>query len=1023
MDEVIKNSLQPRPPVVVVMGHVDHGKCVSGSTLIPIVGKGTLTAKEIFDLYADSSKSEIVQDGERFVAKPVNFYSFNGEDIVIKSVSHIWKLASPKELLQVTLYSGDKVTVTSEHPFYIFTNTGSIIQKRADQLELEDFVIVPKNLPVTNLNLTSLKKEILLKLNEHENWVVFIGEKGGSEFWQAVRSYGIANLIKKDIFSSGAREQLQKNRLRLSDFLSLGLLLGYKHEQLYDLISELKSSSEKRRAEHTSHKIKLPKTKEEFSQLGYILGCIVGDGHLSDTDIYLHNNDSEIYEIYKSYLSSIFGVACKTKSSKSELVTISNGGKTLRRFVSEGFDVPIGKKSGIVEIPRLVQANGPLLKEFIAGLFDSDGYVSEINNSAEFTSKSELLLKQVSVALLQFGIHSCIYHKSEFTYLRISDNPYLGIFSKSFNLRLTKKRDRIEKAARKSSVSSVFDFTPLGATVLTQVKSNNITIPYWSSYKKTSGNLTRPFLKQLNRLGLLSFENQMKPVLNTSVSPVKVRSVEKVKSNDKYVYDFTIPETHNFVSERIVVHNTTILDHIRHTRIVDRESGGITQHIGAYQVKVPHDGQEALITFIDTPGHTAFSQMRARGGQVADIAILVVAADDGVMPQTKEAIAHIKAAGIPMIVAINKMDLEGANVDRVKKGLADNDVLVEGYGGDIPVAPLSAKTGQGVDQLLELILLTADLAELTGDPSANPEGIVIESKLDKFRGPLATVILKNGMLNNGDSITIGGVKGKIKNMTDGFGAQVKSAGPSTPVEILGMESVPPVGSTIGSEAKQEHSSKLSATPTLQELMAQDAQPDVINLVIKTDVQGSLEAITSSLKNLDQEVTKLKILYGATGEITDSDINLAKASGALVVAFRVKISSNVSRLAETQGVKVMEYDVIYKLLDDLKDALDGIKLEERPEPVGVGDIIATFPHGKSLIFGTRVIEGAIAKDQPAKVMRGEEEIASGRIRTVRHVKDELPKAEAGREYGIFVDLPNEAYSRVQTGDKLLSFPKR
>jgi translation initiation factor IF-2 len=467
---------------------------------------------------------------------------------------------------------------------------------------------------------------------------------------------------------------------------------------------------------------------------------------------------------------------------------------------------------------------------------------------------------------------------------------------------------------------------------------------------------------------------------------------------------------------------TSLLDFIRRTNVTAKESGGITQHIGAYQVKVPHEGRDTLVTFIDTPGHAAFSAMRARGGQIADMAVLVVAADDGVMPQTKEAIAHINAANIPMIVAINKMDLEGANVDRVKKGLADSGVMVEGYGGNIPVAPISAKTGQGIDNLLELILLTSDLAELSGDSKASPEGVVIESKLDKFRGPLATIILKNGTLKIGDAILVGGVKGKIKSMTDGFSAGVKEAGPSTPVEILGLESVPPVGSTLGGGAAAKEAS-VSTAATLDQILGNTKRPDVINLIIKADVQGSLEAILGSITKLDQGVTKLKILHSATGEVSDSDINLARAGGALVLAFRVKIQPIVTRLAETQGVQVMEYDVIYKLLDDLQDALTGIKLEEQPDPVGIGEIIATFPHDKTLIFGVKVTSGAIAKDQPSKIMRSDEEIASGRIKTVRHIKEEIPKAEAGREYGIFVDLPNEAYSKVQIGDQLFSFPKK
>lgn len=467
---------------------------------------------------------------------------------------------------------------------------------------------------------------------------------------------------------------------------------------------------------------------------------------------------------------------------------------------------------------------------------------------------------------------------------------------------------------------------------------------------------------------------------------------------------------------------TTLLDYIRHTNVAAKESAGITQHVGAYQVKIPHEGKEASITFIDTPGHEAFSQMRARGGKVADIAVLVVAADDGVKPQTKEATAHIKAAEIPMVVAINKMDVPGANIDRVKKGLSESEVLVEGYGGSIPAVAISAKTGQGVDELLEIILLTAELEELQGDPEASPAGIVIESKLDKFRGPIATLIIKNGTLKIGDTVTVGGVRGKIKQMVDGFGQRVDVAGPSTPVEVLGLEAVPAVGSEIGGASAEEVKEAVHEAETLEELMSEEKKPDQINLVVKADVQGSLEAITSSLEKLPQEVTKLKIIHSGTGEISDSDVNLARATGSLVLGFRVKAAGNVAKLAETQGIRIATYDVIYQLLDDMKVALEGISLEERPTPVGQGEVIATFPHGKVLILGTKVKEGSISRDQPVKVLRGEEEVASGRVKSIRHVKEETPKAEAGKEYGILLDLSKGEFSDIQIGDLIAAFPK-
>lgn len=467
---------------------------------------------------------------------------------------------------------------------------------------------------------------------------------------------------------------------------------------------------------------------------------------------------------------------------------------------------------------------------------------------------------------------------------------------------------------------------------------------------------------------------------------------------------------------------TTLLDYIRHTSVAAKESAGITQHIGAYQVKVSSGGKESLITFIDTPGHAAFSAMRARGGKVADIAVLVVAADDGVMPQTKEAIAHIKAAEIPMVVAINKMDVPGANVDRVKKGLAEAEVLVEGYGGNVPAVAISAKTGDGIPELLEIILLTAELEELHGNPNAAPEGIVIESKMDKFRGPVATLIIKDGTLRVGDIVLVGGAEGKIKQLINGFGDQVKEAGPGDSVEILGLSSVPAVGTRIGETVAPVERVESHLAGSLADLMNEEVKPDQINLIIKADVAGSLEAIIGSVASLPQEVTKLKIIHGGTGEISDSDVNLARSTKSLILAFRVKAPGAVAKLAETQGVQIMSYEVIYQLLDDLKAALEGISLEAKPTPTGVGEIIATFPHDQLTVFGTRVKEGSIARDQPVKVMRGEEEVAAGRVKTIRHVKDEIPRADVGREYGILVELSRGEYSDIHIGDILHSFPK-
>ena len=443
---------------------------------------------------------------------------------------------------------------------------------------------------------------------------------------------------------------------------------------------------------------------------------------------------------------------------------------------------------------------------------------------------------------------------------------------------------------------------------------------------------------------------------------------------------------------------TTLLDYIRKSKVAEKEHGGITQHIGAYQIQ--YKGKP--ITFIDTPGHEAFSAMRARGANVTDIAILVVAADDGVMPQTKESISHIKAAKIPMIVAINKMDAPGANVDRVKKGLAENEVLVEGYGGDVVTVPISAKTGQGVDELLEMISLVADIAELKDESSESFEGVVIESSLDKFRGPLASILVKKGILRVGDQVETQTSNGKVKALINSEGVQVKEAKVSEPVEILGLTKTPSVGEVVKFQwqARIEAEVQESKLDRLEHL----SKPKVteINIVIKGDVAGSVEAIVSSLLKLGDDSHKVNIIHKETGEINESDVLLAASTKAIILGFNVKTSKRAEILAEEDKVMIRSFTIIYELLDELKEGLEHLVESKKDKILGKGEIIAVFDTSFGKIAGTKVLEGRLNKSDRIKILRNEEEIITTRIKSLRHKYEEINSAKEKEECGVLLD---------------------
>lgn len=460
---------------------------------------------------------------------------------------------------------------------------------------------------------------------------------------------------------------------------------------------------------------------------------------------------------------------------------------------------------------------------------------------------------------------------------------------------------------------------------------------------------------------------------------------------------------------------TTLLDSLRSSRVAEKEHGAITQHIGAYQLTLPN---KEKITFIDTPGHEAFSAMRARGANVADIAILVVAADDSVKPQTQEAIKHIKQAGIPMIVAVNKIDLPSANAEKVKQDLSQSEVYVEGYGGDIPIQEISAKIGTGMADLLEVIGLVAEIEELTADPNAPISAAVIESRIDKGRGPVATLIVQQGTMKQGQDYYVEGKKFKVRALISDTGAQLKDAGPGTPIEVLGLMEVPKVGAIIES-AEQDviEEVKVDGRPALATYFRKKA--DELPVIVKADASGSLEAIVMELQKIadKNESTRLKILSAQTGDITDSDISLAKTTTALILGFNVKATPQARTMAQVESIPFKIYTLIYELLEDVQALLEvGFTLAEE-KPKGEAEVVQLFPTPVKVIVGVKVTHGRLRLGESVKIVRAGESLGSGKIRTMRHIKDDVKEISKNMEAGVVIDTDIE----IQPQDMLQYSP--
>lgn len=561
---------------------------------------------------------------------------------------------------------------------------------------------------------------------------------------------------------------------------------------------------------------------------------------------------------------------------------------------------------------------------------------------------------------------------------------------------------------------------------------------------ETAGISVADIIKQLMNLGILATINQEIDFDTASLvaSQFNITLEKKVTKTheDELIDQINESEEKGQLVERAAVvtvmghvdhGKTSLLDAIRKTSVTKQEAGGITQHIGAYTVSI----KDKFITFLDTPGHAAFTSMRARGAQVTDIAILVVAADDGVMPQTIEAINHAKAANVPIIVAINKIDSPNANPERIKQQLSEHGLLVEEWGGDVIAVPVSALKKQGIDNLLEMVLLVAEMQELKANPKTLARGTIIEAQLDKGRGSVATVLVQNGTLNIGDSIVAGTASGRVRAMIDDKGRRVKKAGPSLPVEVLGLSDVPEAGDIlyavqdeklakqVADERKEklkEDQIKSSAITSLDDLFTQIKEGEIkeLNIIIKADVQGSCEAVRQALERLSNDEVKIKTIHQGVGAVTESDVMLARASNAIVIGFNVRPSNAAIDLAEQEKVDVRSYRVIYDAIQDIEKAMNGLLDPEYKEVIlGHAEIRATFKvSGVGTIAGCYVRDGKITRNSKVRVLRDGVVIHEGELASLKRFKDDAKEVSSGYECGMGIQNFND----IKEGDIIEAF---
>ncbi len=1063
-----------RQPIVAVMGHVDHGKCVSPDTLVQL-GDGTfVSAKDLYGAYFDAKSAMEIDDGTVVELKQgPEVFSFDGEKIVRKRVSHAWKRKSPKQMVGITLASGDEVTVTPEHPFYI-ANDSFRGWRAASEIGETDFVLVPAQIPQHEQGVSAIKEKVIERLLNSDSFVVFIDDYHGKEFLARLLSSNREELKRAGFFSTQPSVCIKNKRFRLRDFMALCRLFGFSKAYAYDIIHSIKNASPKWRAGHTSNSMLLPKTLEDFIKLGYVVGCIQGDGSLHSKTALLHNNDVDVQAAYRRYLWEVFGLDSKVVKGHTCQMIRTNGGLTLGRFLTGVFGLPDKNKSASISLPDILCLNREALAAFIRGWFDTDGYVSPFNHCIEITSKSREIVRRVAAALLTFGILGTVYRKGIYWNIRIANKPYAQRFLEFIGSSSSFKRERLIAAMQKGTTSRIYDIVPLdGKSITGKTKISNDVLPYASRYSEYA-RLSRNTLMKM-----IAVSNQQvcdAIYVEESVRFVKVRKKEIIESKSEFVYDFSVPDTKNFVAERMVLHNTSLLDAIRQTSVAKKEAGAITQHIGASEVPIEAIEETCLsltgkmgikltipgLLFIDTPGHEAFTNLRERGGSIADMAVLVVDVMQGFQPQTLESINILTEYKTPFILAANKIDmLQGwkpqgtkcfsdalaAQQEHVQAMLDERLYRLVGRLGElgfeaerydritdfkkqISIVPVSAKSGEGIG---ELLLFLAGLSQrfleeqLKIEVSGPARGSILEVKEEKGLGTTIDVILYDGTINRNDVIIFATINGpaeaKVRSIlkpkfrpTDASDKYVvvEEASAACGVKI----SAPGLEGAIPGSPLLEASSAVGEEALMAEIREQVSKvlfsSENKGILVKADTLGSTEAILKLLAKAQVPVRSTSI-----GPVTKKDVVDARAVAlseptlGIILAFNVPVPDDIMAEGESAGVKIFPSKVVYTMLEEYGEWVKEEKKRASEEvlcnmafPAKIKALPGCiFRESKPAIFGIEVLGGKLRNKCILVDAAGNE---VGEIKAIQHDKKTIEEATVGMQVAISVS--NATYGK-------------
>lgn len=1069
-----------RSPIIVVVGHSDHGKCVAPDTPIPLADGRILSAEDLFNEYANG-RSLDVKDG--IVVEnnegPEIFSLGRGGNIERKKITHFWKLKNKGNLINVKLKSGDEVMTTPEHPFFVMDSELNIFQKKAEDIAIGDSVVVPRKLHFSS-NLGTVKNYVISRLEKMENFLLRLNLDKSGHFIERLKSENIQDLKRRDVFSAkDPYTCILENRFRARDLISLAKFFGFTNSEIYGMIDEIKNDSEKWRAGHASNWMRMPQDGEDFGKLGYVLGCLAGDGYINEG--ILNKNEKDVQEAYRKAVRGALNLDSKIVQGHTCEYVVTNGGVTFERFLMEVCLLPSSNKAENIQLPLGFQTFVPFITGFIEGWFDTDGYVSFLNNSIEITSKSRSIVQQVGIWLLAFGIHSCVTEKYGYHILRIANKPYVGLFLQHFRPKSERKLVRIRDAASKSGTSRIFDMTPFSGNSLKKFGLSE-TYNYWYKNRR---NLSRSCLERvLQNPGNNSsnISEKIRGFLESEISVVKVMSKREVGGACDFVYDFTIPDNHNFIANRVIIHNTTLLDRIRGTTVTKTEVGQLTQHTGASYV--PLDVIEEIsgkllerfkikleipgLLFIDVPGHKAFLGMRKRGGSVSDLAILVVDITEGFQEQTDESLNVLKEFKTPFVVVATKLDkirgwyqtndvsfLESLSKQRddVKADVetavykivsqlgergfdAERFDRVENFAKQIAVVPVSSTTGEGIAGLL---MVLSGLAQqfLKGklEVSKSARGSVLELKDVRGLGTTIDVILYDGTVRKGDSVVIGGrepIVTKVKSLlvprrlqelrTEKRFESVDeiSAAAGVKISALGLENVI-AGSPVIFVRKESEidSAKKEIQKEVEEVQF---ERNVDGVTLRADTLGSLEAM---IKILNEE--GIPIRKAEAGAVVKQDVveaqNVKDRLRRAILSFNAPVSEEMRQFAKDFGIKVFSNEIIYRLVEEYKDWVSAEQKGELKEkianvthPCEIKVLKGTvFRQSNPAIFGVEVLRGILKPG--VTLMRGEKKI--NRVKEIG--KEGKPIGEARRGDKVAVSMEGVTVGRqVNEGDVLTTF---